>query len=218
MKLIAFAAVVAALPFLGFFGLTQNKPVVGSGLVKAEVRKVPAFKSILLKGSINVKYVNTAAQKVSVSADDNLLPYIITEVKNGSLNIRYKDGSYTTKSKVLVTVNAPNITVCASTGSGNMDIQGVGGQSFSCSLSGAGNASITGRVTQFNVMTNGAGSVSAEKLDAIDVMASLSGAGSIRVSASKSLTASLSGAGSISYKGSPKITSQVSGSGKLKKL
>lgn len=218
MKLIAFAAVVAALPFLGFLGPAKQKQIVGSGHVKAEQRKVPAFKSILNAGSINVKYVNSAAQKVTVSADDNLLPYIVTEVKNGTLNIKFKDGSYTTKTRTVVTVNAPNITVCANTGSGNLDVQGASGQSFTCSVTGSGNATLAGKVAQLNAMATGSGSMNAEKLAATDVMASVSGSGSVRTTVSKTLTATISGSGNVLYKGAPKVHSQVSGSGRVKKL
>jgi len=65
-------------------------------------------------------------------------------------------------------------------------------------------------------MLGGAGTARLRGLIARDAMASLSGDGTIMVTATRSLTANLSGTGTILYDGDPsKLTRLVSGSGTI---
>jgi hypothetical protein len=102
------ALIVLALSFSSFTGFANTK---GNGKIVKEERSVPTFNSVTAGNGIelvktpdfendgltaNYKIVGNALQliiqqdafeNVTVEADENILPYIQTEVKDGNLNV-----------------------------------------------------------------------------------------------------------------------------------
>ncbi|MHB1347505.1 MAG: head GIN domain-containing protein, partial [Candidatus Humimicrobiaceae bacterium] len=62
----------------------------GSGNVITEERNVQGFNSIAVNAGINLFVEQGSEESVKIEAEDNVIPMIITEVKNGKLEIRYK--------------------------------------------------------------------------------------------------------------------------------
>src|SRR5439155_730241 len=88
------------------FGFTE---VTGSGKLASESRSVAAFTAIDIEGSADVVLTQDATQSVRVEADDNIVPIITTEVKNGKLTISTSK-SVTTKNKMTVYISIPTVT------------------------------------------------------------------------------------------------------------
>ena len=65
--------------------------IKGNGQVKKETREVSAFASLLSRGSMNVEISYGNSNKITVEADENLLPYIETTVEDGKLTIKSKN-------------------------------------------------------------------------------------------------------------------------------
>jgi len=65
--------------------------VAGSGKVVTEPRTVSGFSRVSLSGSGQVFIDRTGAESVTVTTDDNLLPYIRTEVRDGTLELGFND-------------------------------------------------------------------------------------------------------------------------------
>ena len=80
------AVLFLSLTMLMLSGCKFNK-VSGSGAMKLDKRSVPAFKSVDISGAYEVEIVAQKEQSVEIEGDDNLLPLIKTEVKNGVLEI-----------------------------------------------------------------------------------------------------------------------------------
>ena len=85
----------------GLFG----KSIKGNGVHKEQERGKMDFSGIDVRGSVDVIIADIGDAAVKVSGDENLLEHIETYVKNGVLNIHFKDGyRYTSKKGIKVTV------------------------------------------------------------------------------------------------------------------
>lgn len=189
--------------------------VQGSGKVKSESRKVSGFTKIASIGSADCEVRVGPAVSVKVTADDNILPLIKTEVKNGKLEISSK-GSFSTKSGIKVAVTVPNLEGFEIVGSGDASIQGVKGKAFACGISGSGDIKANGNADKLDATISGSGDMDLSHLRARDASASISGSGDIQVNVTGSLSGVVSGSGSIRYSGNPKNVSRVvSGSGEI---
>ena len=64
--------------------------IKGNGNLKKEKRNASGYTGIELQGSMDVQIDYGSSNSITVEADENLLPYIETEVENGNLKIRQK--------------------------------------------------------------------------------------------------------------------------------
>ena len=75
-------------------------------------------------------------------------------------------------------------------------------------ISGSGDVNLKGSAQKATLAVNGSGDISADKLTATNVVATVSGSGDISCYASKQLDAKVSGSGDIEYKGSPSVVNK----------
>jgi hypothetical protein len=193
----------------------------GSGTPTTEIRELDGFEKIDLGGMFDlVVHVDpTAAQKVEVTADDNIIDKVETSVSGGELDVAIEDVSFIRpKTDIKIEVWVPALVAIDASGASDIDVQGLHGESFSLELSGASDSTLHGNVDRFDVEISGAGELDAKNLKAKTVTLELSGAGEAEVWASESLDVELSGAGDVTYYGDPANVSQdISGAGSLKK-
>jgi hypothetical protein len=189
----------------------------GSGVSATAARDVPAFTGVELSCYCALRLRAQASQSVSITGDDNIVPVIKTEVRDGTLHIR-ATRPYREKVHLTVIVDVPELTRLAFSGAGEIDLAGLKGDKLELSVSGAGSVLAEGQVRELDMQLSGAGSISAKKLEAAIVRAKLSGAGSIDTYASQQIDATASGVGSITYLGNPaKVSTRMSGIGKITK-
>lgn len=82
------------------------KTTVGSGNLATEPRTVVAFDSVEVKDGIRLNLRKGSEQKVTVSADDNVLPLVEVNVKGSSLVLRMKaNTNIRTKDPIIVNVD-----------------------------------------------------------------------------------------------------------------
>jgi hypothetical protein len=216
--------------------------VVGSGNVTSETRPVGSFQAIHLKGAMKVVLRQTGKEAVEVRADDNLIGLVETTVvsRGGvpTLEIGVKKGaSYSTRTRMIVTVDVAELRALEISGSGDvvadglktnefrLGISGAGdvqlrqlaASSFSVNVSGSGDVSATGRTGKLSVSIAGSGDVSTQGLEADDVSVSIGGSGDARVNAKKTLRVSIAGSGDVDYTGDPAVTTSIAGNGTIKK-
>jgi len=190
--------------------------IMGSGSSKTETRPVAAFSSVQLTSCANVEIERTGTESLSVTADDNLLPVFLSEVKDGALLIS-SDTNKSFKGKVPVyKVTVGELRSVTISSSGDIKASKLAGESFSVSVSGSGDIRVAGDVTEFVVDITGSGDVDAIDLKAKRAKVSVSGSGDATVNATDELDVSISGSGDVSYVGKPRVTSRISGSGSLK--
>ena len=72
----------------------SSKKTKGNGSIVTEDRTVDAFNKLKVGGSFRVVLTSDRTKEVSIKTDENLMDYIITEVKDGALIIKMKKNYY----------------------------------------------------------------------------------------------------------------------------
>jgi hypothetical protein len=214
----------------------------GSGKVVSEERPVEAFDSIQLDGAGEVSIEQGDAAKVVIEAEENILPQLTSEVKDGTLLLGYdmklwKDRIIPTKTiKYTITVVAlegitingaaelTNTALTADTftleinGAGDFEFEALTAEKLTVEISGGASVTIAGEVADQEVVINGAGSYDASDLKTLNTMFEFNGAGDGKVWALETLDIALNGAGSIGYYGSPQVSQSLTGLGTIEHL
>ena len=212
-----------------------------SGNTVTEERPVSGFTKVQLDGIGDLAIKIGDTESLTVEADENLLPYIITEVKGGTLIIRMKedirlvnmisDVNYTLTAKslesfelnglgniTLAPLNTQAMTIKLD-GSGSITVDELVADGFQADLNGLGSLTVSGgKVNAQDVTLAGAGSYQAGNLESETASISLTGLGSATVWVTGSLDAELTGAGSLDYYGKPQATVNDTGLGTINSL
>src|SRR3990172_3914464 len=144
-----------------FFG--PGEP--GSGNVVTETRKASGFDSVEVDYPAQVFISQGGAESVKVQAEDNVLPGLQTEVRDGALRIFYKteDGRHVNpKSPVRITIVVKELTDVNFSSAGELSIDGLETDTLDLALTGAGNVKLSDlAVRHLAVQLSGAGSMTA---------------------------------------------------------
>lgn len=232
-----------ASPSMGFVSWDGNEAYFGlgepgSGNVKSQTREVSDFHAIEIEYPAQITITQGKAAAVKIEAEDNVLPGLITQVKDGTLSIFYKsdnDKPVKPTKVVKITIVVKNLDQVQFSSAGELTINGLKTDALDFSLNGAGKVVMNGiTVKVLNLDLSGAGSLEATgTADALDVNISgfgsfegadlhsktakinISGAGSATTWVDDELDASVSGAGSINYYGSASVSKNISGVGSV---
>ena len=214
-------------------------------LLMAQSTSTPAvkdFDGISLGGPFNavVKLGNEESVKIDASAED--LQLIVTEVKDNTLTIKWKNSSKMWKSpsqKITIYITAKKLNGLTVSGSGSMKVEdqisaedmdivvsGSGNLSTSlnakkldCKISGSGSMKISGSAGEAVVYISGSGNFKGDELKTKSSTVRVSGSGEVRIQADEALDAAITGSGNVIYSGSAsKVSTKTSGSGKIKKV
>ncbi len=229
---------------LAVAGFAQEPKVIVDK--NAQTREVGEFDGVSVSGAIEL-YVSQGPQTVAVSAaETEKISEIETYVENRILYIRFKskkswwsDQWNTTGRNFRAYVSAPMIKSLASSGSGNIKIEGtlkapeleleisgsgnVSGkietESLEVTQSGSSNLRLNGIAKRAEFECSGSGNIISGELS-IDVCeVEMSGSGNAELLVNKELSAEISGSGNIRYKGDANVVnSSVAGSGKIRKI
>jgi hypothetical protein len=209
--------------------------VKGDGNVITEKRSVGDFDELGVSGSFDIFLVHGKEGELTIKIEENLLPYLVMEVDNGKLKIRWKTGtSINTRRGVEITVAFESIQAIglsgsgdivgkdiiksdtfevAVSGSGDMDLE-LDVQKMEAAVSGSGDMDLKGTATNFEAAVAGSGDIDGINLKTEKAAVRVSGSGGITITVLNELDAKVSGSGSVRYKGSPaKEDVKVSGSG-----
>jgi hypothetical protein len=211
--------------------------VKGNGDMVTKTRNVGEYDKVSVGGSFDVKLYAGAEGKLTITVDENLLEYLITEVDNGKLKIKWKKGTnVSSRSNILVTVPFKDIDAVSLAGSGDVytedvikadsfktalagsgDIKlKVDASSVDSSIAGSGDIALSGSANSIKCSIAGSGDIEAYDLSSNDADIRISGSGGVTISVKDNLVARISGSGNIYYKGDPeKQDVKVSGSGNV---
>jgi hypothetical protein len=190
--------------------------VRGSGVRKTETRDLPAFTSIETSGAFDVKVDCQKPQSFEIEADDNLLPLVQTEVRDGVLRVTTTK-SYRSNGGIVLRVNVPDLARIKSTGAGKFDISNLKNDQFEIQSTGAATVVASGQSKSLTIGSTGAGKIDAHDLRASDATVKVTGAAGVDVYATDALDVTVSGAGRVTYSGNPKVSKKISGAGQVVK-
>jgi hypothetical protein len=208
-------AIVVALLLLLLSGC-HHGGVRGSGVRKTEKRDLPTFTAIETTGAFDVKVDCQKPMSFEIEGDDNILPLIETEVRNGVLRVS-SHKSFNTSEPISLRITVPSLTSVRSTGAGRFTITGLKNEDFEISSTGAAIVTAEGQSNTVKIRSTGAGKIDAQNLQARTAEVSVTGAASVEVYASDQLDVTVSGAGRVNYSGDPKVNKRVSGAGQVNK-
>jgi Putative auto-transporter adhesin, head GIN domain len=188
--------------------------VRGSGVRKTEQRDLPAFNSIDTSGAFDVEVTCQKPASFEIEADDNILPLVETEVRDGVLHVT-TNKSYTSAGGIKLRINVPDLVSVKSTGAGKFNVSGVKNDKFEIQSMGAATVVASGQSKSVKISSTGAGKIDAHDLRASDADVSVTGAAGVDVYATDELDVTVSGAGRVTYSGNPKVNKKVSGAGQV---
>lgn len=222
--------------FLSALIFCSCESITGSNNITTQTKNVDNFEGVS-SGSIDIEISNAESQSVKVEADDNILPYIITEVEDGILKVHYKPNTSFSNTHVKVYVSAPVFNQLIVSGSGTINskdtiksdgqtelkVSGSGdinlaldAPKVSANIGGSGTITLEGRTKDFNCAVGGSGDIKCSKLLSENTSITVSGSGTAHVFASVHLMAKVSGSGDIYYSGNPSSPEiHTSGSGSI---
>ena len=216
--------------------------VAGSGVVKSDTREVAEFQSISIEYPAEVIVRQGNTESITIEAEDNLLPQLVAEVRNGTLHFENTERNWGARvnptKTVMLTIIVVDLNEVQFPTAGKMQIEGLETDSLAVSVSGAGDVTLTELVAgKLEFSLSGAGNIIADgdsdslqlrisglgnfnggDLKSQDADVQISGAGSATVWAEQTLDANISGAGSIDYYGDPEVSEHISGVGNVSKV
>ena len=217
----------------------QNNRIKGSGTTISEKRTVAQFDQVAVSGHFNVTLTKGNGTLIDIKAEDNLMDYIITEVNDGALKIKFKKNfSYRSNKSINIVVHFYSLKSISLSGSGEIigadeiksdtlkvalsgsgDIQlNVSTNDISTSISGSGDIKITGATNTFTGSISGSGDFDCADLNSDIANVKISGSGDVKIRVEKEIYAKASGSGDIYYYGNPSIIkAKSSGSGSIQK-
>ncbi|MEA1887520.1 MAG: head GIN domain-containing protein [Bacteroidota bacterium] len=207
--------------------------VTGNGDVQKEEREAPVFTGVTTSSAVDVYLSQANGHRIVVEADENLLEYIVTEVKNGVLRI-YTDNVNIRKAEIMrvyvtmeeveyisassagdvigeTPVKAENLKISASS-SGDVKLE-VYANKLSLKTNSAGDITLKGKADFLEASTSSAGDIKAYDLEVREAELSSSSAGDIKITVTERLKARASSAGDIIFYGDPEYVDARSSSG-----
>ena len=212
----------------------NSKKVKGNGNLITKTIAIKSFDKVSIGGSFDVNLIDGVENKVIIEGEENLIPYIETEVKKGKLKIQFKENTnIRTTKKLVITIPFEDINAVSLGGSGNINVQkhiktdsasfNIGGSgnitadvnanTIKANIGGSGNIKLKGKTDNFKCSLAGSGSIKAYNLSTNSLKANIAGSGSIQSSVLENIKANIVGSGSVYYKGNPKIDTKSIGSG-----
>lgn len=187
--------------------------VEGSGKAATESRTPGDFDELQLNIAADITVTKGETTRCVVTADDNILPLVLTESLDGVLRISAKQ-SFVSRRRVRIALQVPLLVDVAVNGSGRITLAAVTHEVLTLAISGSGDISANGKVSKLTATINGSGDLHAADLEAETVALTVNGSGNADVYATASLTAEVNGSGAVRYSGAPpNVRSTVRGSG-----
>lgn len=212
----------------------------GSGDLITETRNVSNFDRISLSGSGNVIITQNGEESLVVETDDNIMEYVTTEVRGGTLELGFSSARAggISPTRLTFTLSVDNLEGLTVSGSGDIEAEGIETDSLEINVSGSGDIRVdsltadlveaqisgsgeivlAGEAADQDIQISGSGKYRAGDLLSETVTVEIGGSGDVTVWTTNSLDASIGGSGNVSYYGTPSVSSSTSGSGSINSL
>ena len=219
-----------------------NEKIKGNGNVTTITRTTSDYDGISCAGSFDYILVAGAEGKITIEGEENLLKYVVTEVKDNKLvvktekNVNLKPSTGKTIKVTIPFKDIDNISLAGSgdltntdpitasdlkvslAGSGDIVLK-VETNHVKGSIAGSGDLTLKGSTNNLDANIAGSGDFHGFDLQANNTEVSVAGSGDAEVVSKENLKARIAGSGDIRYKGNPtKEDSKVVGSGSIKSL
>ena len=211
--------------------------VRGSGNIIKDTRQLSEFTSMSVSGSIKVELKTGAVTSLIVESDDNIMPYVITNVSDKNLSIKLKGINNLRNATVRIFLVVPTLNkistsasaevrsteaitnsdkISFTASSGSLINVNVSAPSISADGSSGANIILLGRTKNLSAESSSGSSVNLFGLKSENATASASSGADIDVFASIGLNASASSGAKVIYKGgATSVVKNVSSGGSV---
>ncbi len=172
--------------------------VRGSGEVVSEPREVGEFDAVRLASVGELRITQGEAAALTVEADDNLLPLITTEVRNGTLVIGTRPNqSIRPSTGPIYTLTVTTLEEVDISGSGNVLSEPLNSAGLTLNISGSGSIQLDGAaVNEMEIGVSGSGNVTIADLVTEALAVDISGSGNVELTGeTSSQTVNIGGSG-----------------------
>lgn len=176
-----------------------------------------SFDRIEQSGVFDVEWAPAAETSVEIHAQEHVLPMMDVYVRNGTLVVASKPGSFSCTERIVVRVQSPSLTHVEAAGSGDIWVSDVPGPALTVELSGSGAVRASGHVERLSVSLAGSGEFDGSQLRATHAELSVAGSGDIRAVVAQDVVAKVTGSGDIAIRGAAgNRNTRIMGSGDIR--
>ncbi len=217
-------------------GGVSGQVVVGSGKLATETRQVSGVSRVELSIDANLEIQQGAQESLTVTADDNILAVLQTNVVAGRLNIRYQPQVNVRaghQPKLVLTVKDLSALQLSSSGTvtvgplttGNFELdltsscdvsfQGFQADRITTNISSSGDVAIQGIADSLVLHISSSGNFDAENLKVQEARVTVSSSGDATLWVVSNLNVNISSSGNVYFYGNPNLSENSSSSGEV---
>ena len=187
----------------------------GNGHIKTDQRTISSFANIAASGAFQIEW-KSGAPALSITTDENLLPYIDNQSSGDTLRLRTHEQIWPTHG-IKVMISSPTRTGAKISGAVKLTANQLSGPRFALESTGAAEVKLNGNIDELLANMTGASELHAGGLQTKTTEISTTGAADAEIAVSETLKVAITGAGKVSYSGSPKtIEKHISGAGSIR--
>jgi len=210
----------------------------GSGNIVSEERTIQAFRQVEIFGAGELILSQGETESLTIEADDNLLPYIESQVRGDTLYLGldapwmsfirptrplrfYLTVTDLRQAKIAGAgaISAQRLEVDDISfyinGSGEIRVDDLQAQQVSATINGSGRCEFDGQSEDQQVIINGSGKYLGQGLSSETTSVTINGSGNVNVWVESALSVNINGSGEVRYKGAPRLTQRIAGSGDI---
>ena len=206
VSLAACAALAAGCNWIG---------VRGNGRVRTDERTISAVANIDLRGAFEIEW-QSGTPALRITTDENLLPYIHSDVSGDTLHLRTREQLRPTHG-IRVVISSPTRTAATLSGAVKLTAKQLSGPRFALQSRGASQVFLDGNIDELLADMTGASELAAGALQTKTAEISTTGAGDADIAVAETLKVAITGAGKVKYSGNPgKIEKHITGAGSIR--
>lgn len=185
----------------------------GSGVVTTATRPLESFHAVSVENGLTIFVRTGTTAAAAVTADDNLVGMITTEVQDGTLRIRVS-GSLTTHKQLKVEVTAASaVDSVAQTGGSTMDVEDLSSDSVTASVDGGSTLRAGGRTANLQLTVDGGSTADLRNVETQAAQVQIDGGSTAFVKAQKSIAGTCNGGSTLKASGSAGVGTVAKDSG-----
>ena len=189
-----------------------REEVEGSGVIASEVRTLGSFTGMSVSGGFQVDVIQSDVEEVEITAEDNLIRFIRTDVIDGTLVVE-PDAEVRLRptESIVVRIQAHEISELSVSGAVILDADVGSVDELNVQVSGAALVRVVGSAEWQGLHLSGASTYHGLDLETDESVVTLSGASRAEVWVHDRLEVNGSGASVVRYRGHPTVIARVTG-------
>lgn len=193
--------------------------IEGNGSIIQEERDITPFEKIQIEDGLKLSFkqnVFIEKPKLSIQANENIMPIIQTEVQNLTLYIRTSNNKLVSpNSNKTIEVESKSLEQVSMFNQSNANLTEMTLRTFKSIMHDNSELHLEGQLKSFTLIANNTSIFNGSKLQVVDADIELNHQSKGTIMISDELKIKLSDNSQLTYKGSPEITKKVISSGSL---